>query len=161
MKTRAAGSLTMKPLLPAFDGASLLREAGFALLLRDHQPVEVAGLTAVTGLEIEAARTAVNTLAKAGWFDLDESRYQPRWRGLGRLRRCGRAPLMSSNLPVAATKPNLGRPEVLATFFQALADPTRVRILGPSATGSLMPWARRRRVMPPEARGSRALFTER
>ena len=36
---------------------------------------------------------------------------------------------MSSNLPVAATKPALERPEVLATFFQALADPTRVRIL--------------------------------
>ena len=36
---------------------------------------------------------------------------------------------MSSNLPIAATKPDLERPEVLATFFQALADPTRVRIL--------------------------------
>lgn len=36
---------------------------------------------------------------------------------------------MSSNLPIAATKPALERPAVLATFFQALADPTRVRIL--------------------------------
>lgn len=36
---------------------------------------------------------------------------------------------MSSNLPVAATKSDLGRPEVLASFFHALADPTRVRIL--------------------------------
>jgi ArsR family transcriptional regulator, cadmium/lead-responsive transcriptional repressor len=36
---------------------------------------------------------------------------------------------MTSNLPVAATKPALERPEVLATFFQALGDPTRVRIL--------------------------------
>ena len=36
---------------------------------------------------------------------------------------------MTSNLPIASTKPDLGRPEVLATFFQALADPTRVRIL--------------------------------
>lgn len=36
---------------------------------------------------------------------------------------------MTSNLPIAATKPDLQRPEVLATFFQALADPTRVRIL--------------------------------
>jgi DNA-binding transcriptional ArsR family regulator len=36
---------------------------------------------------------------------------------------------MTSNLPVAATKQALGRPEVLATFFQALADPTRVRIV--------------------------------
>jgi DNA-binding transcriptional ArsR family regulator len=36
---------------------------------------------------------------------------------------------VSSNLPVAATKPDVDRPEVLATFFQALADRTRVRIL--------------------------------
>jgi len=36
---------------------------------------------------------------------------------------------MTSNLPVAASKQALDRPEVLATFFQALADPTRVRIL--------------------------------
>jgi DNA-binding transcriptional ArsR family regulator len=37
---------------------------------------------------------------------------------------------MTSNLPVAATRPDqLSRSEVLATFFQGLADPTRVRIL--------------------------------
>jgi DNA-binding transcriptional ArsR family regulator len=36
---------------------------------------------------------------------------------------------MTSNLPVAASRQALTRPEVLATFFQALADPTRVRIL--------------------------------
>ena len=36
---------------------------------------------------------------------------------------------MTSNLPLAASKPELDRPEVLATFFQALSDPTRVRIL--------------------------------
>jgi ArsR family transcriptional regulator, cadmium/lead-responsive transcriptional repressor len=36
---------------------------------------------------------------------------------------------VSSNLPIASTKPDLSRREVLATFFQALADPTRVRIL--------------------------------
>jgi len=36
---------------------------------------------------------------------------------------------VSSNLPLAAANPNLGRPEVLATFFLALSDPTRVRIL--------------------------------
>lgn len=36
---------------------------------------------------------------------------------------------MSSNLPIASTKADLERPDVLATFFQALADPTRVRIL--------------------------------
>jgi DNA-binding transcriptional ArsR family regulator len=36
---------------------------------------------------------------------------------------------VSSNLPIAATRPHLERPEVLAAFFQALADPTRVRIL--------------------------------
>ena len=36
---------------------------------------------------------------------------------------------MTSNLPIAASRPALERPEVLATFFQALSDPTRVRIL--------------------------------
>ncbi len=39
------------------------------------------------------------------------------------------APIGFSNLPIAATRPELSRTEVLATFFQALADPTRVRIL--------------------------------
>jgi DNA-binding transcriptional ArsR family regulator len=35
-----------------------------------------------------------------------------------------------SNLPIAATRAaDLGREEVLATFFQGLGDPTRVRIL--------------------------------
>ena len=37
---------------------------------------------------------------------------------------------MTSNLPVAASRATeLRRPEVLATFFQGLSDPTRVRIL--------------------------------
>ena len=37
---------------------------------------------------------------------------------------------MTSNLPIAATRvEELSRSEVLATFFQGLADPTRVRIL--------------------------------
>jgi len=36
---------------------------------------------------------------------------------------------MTSNLPAAATRPVLDRPEVIATFFHGLSDPTRVRIL--------------------------------
>lgn len=37
---------------------------------------------------------------------------------------------MTSNLPVAASREApLSRPEALATFFQGLSDPTRVRIL--------------------------------
>lgn len=37
---------------------------------------------------------------------------------------------MTSNLPIAATRvEDLSRSEVLATFFQGLADPTRVRIV--------------------------------
>ncbi|GAC1668618.1 MAG: hypothetical protein NVS9B8_11060 [Candidatus Limnocylindrales bacterium] len=37
---------------------------------------------------------------------------------------------MTSNLPIAATRTaELSRSDVLATFFQGLADPTRVRIL--------------------------------
>lgn len=34
-----------------------------------------------------------------------------------------------SNLPIAATRPVADRAEVLATFFQGLADPSRMRIL--------------------------------
>jgi len=36
---------------------------------------------------------------------------------------------VTSNLPIAATRVTLDRDSVLATFFQGLADPTRVRIL--------------------------------
>jgi DNA-binding transcriptional ArsR family regulator len=37
---------------------------------------------------------------------------------------------MTSNLPIAASRGTpLSRPEALATFFQGLSDPTRVRIL--------------------------------
>ena len=36
---------------------------------------------------------------------------------------------MTSNLPVAAARADLGRHEVLATFFQGLSDATRVRVL--------------------------------
>jgi len=43
---------------------------------------------------------------------------------------------MTSNLPIAATRAEgLSRSEVLATFFQGLADPTRVRILELLAEG--------------------------
>jgi hypothetical protein len=63
----------MKPLLPALDAAGLLREAGFALLLRDRRPVEVTDLAEATGLEVEAAAGVVTALAEAGWLDLDES----------------------------------------------------------------------------------------
>lgn len=63
----------MKPLLPALDAAGLLREAGFALLLRDRQPVEVADLAAAIGIDAAAAGSAVTTLARAGWLDLDDS----------------------------------------------------------------------------------------
>jgi len=64
---------TMKPLLPALDAAGLLREAGFALLLRDRQPVEVADLATAIGIDAGAASSAVTNLAQAGWLDLDDS----------------------------------------------------------------------------------------
>lgn len=34
---------------------------------------------------------------------------------------------MTSNLPIAASRPSLARDDVLGTFFQGLADPTRIR----------------------------------
>ena len=39
------------------------------------------------------------------------------------------APIGHSNLPIAATRGVSDRAEVLATFFQGLADPSRMRIL--------------------------------
>ena len=63
----------MKPLLPAQDAAGLLREAGFALLLRDRGPVEITDLAKAIGMDVAAAEPAVTGLARAGWLDLDES----------------------------------------------------------------------------------------
>ena len=61
----------MKPSLPAIDAAGRIREAGFALLYRDRRPIEVADLAASVGIELDAAETAVTTLAEEGWLDLD------------------------------------------------------------------------------------------
>jgi predicted transcriptional regulator len=63
----------MKPLLPALDAAGLLRQAGFALLLRDREPIEVGDLAAAIGIDPGAACAAVTTLAQAGWLDLDDT----------------------------------------------------------------------------------------
>lgn len=63
----------MKPLLPAVNAAGLLREAGFALLLRDHRPLEVADLATAVRLDAEAAAATVSNLAETGWLDLDGS----------------------------------------------------------------------------------------
>ena len=63
----------MKPLLPAADAAGMVREAGFALLLRDHRPVELADLALATGIDVEVARATVSSLAQAGWLDLDDA----------------------------------------------------------------------------------------
>ena len=60
-----------KPLLPAVDAAGRLREAAFALLLRDRQPVTVAAVSHATGLSEASARRSVTALANAGWLDLD------------------------------------------------------------------------------------------
>jgi len=63
----------MRPLLPAIDGRGVLREAGFALLLRDQRPVDVADLAGAIGIDIAAAADTVATLAQAGWLDLDRA----------------------------------------------------------------------------------------
>lgn len=61
-----------EPLLPAIDAAGQLREAAFALLLNERRPIEIAELAAVSGLSPQRAQRAVDTLAQAGWLDLDE-----------------------------------------------------------------------------------------
>lgn len=62
-----------RPLLSAIDAAGQLREAGFALLLRDRRPIELQELAEVTGLRLDAVGDAVATLAGAGWLDLDDT----------------------------------------------------------------------------------------
>jgi hypothetical protein len=62
-----------KPLLPAIDAAGRLREAAFALLLRDRSPLELTDLARLTGLGSEAVGDVVATLAGAGWLDLDDA----------------------------------------------------------------------------------------
>ncbi len=62
-----------KPLLPAIDAASRLREAAFAGLIRDRKPLEVDELSHTTGMESEAVGRATATLAAGGWLDLDDA----------------------------------------------------------------------------------------
>ena len=66
-------SAMSKPLLPAIDAAGRLREAAFALLIRDRSPLGLDDLARVTGLESEAVGDATATLAGAGWLDVDEA----------------------------------------------------------------------------------------
>jgi hypothetical protein len=62
-----------KPLLPAIDAAGQLREAAFAVLVRDRRPLGLDDLAGLTGLESAAVRQVTATLAEAGWLDLDEA----------------------------------------------------------------------------------------
>jgi hypothetical protein len=71
-----------KPLLPAIDAAGRLREAAFALLVRDRSPLGFDDLARLTGLESEAVCDATATLAGAGWLDVDESGRIPGAAGL-------------------------------------------------------------------------------
>lgn len=59
-----------KPLLPAVEAAGLLREAAFAVLVRDRRPPRLEDLARSTGPATVRDLTA--TLAAAGWLDLDE-----------------------------------------------------------------------------------------
>jgi hypothetical protein len=61
------------PLLPAIDAAGQLREAAFAVLVRDRRPVRLDVLARLTGLEPQAVGVVTGTLAGAGWLDLDDS----------------------------------------------------------------------------------------
>ena len=63
-----------RPLPPAIDAGAQLREAGFALLLRHHRPIDVSELSAATGLAADATSAAVAALGEAGWLDLAEGR---------------------------------------------------------------------------------------
>jgi alkylmercury lyase len=62
-----------QPLLPSVDPAGLLREAAFAVLIRDRRPARLDDLARSTGLEPAAVCDLTATLAGAGWLDLDEA----------------------------------------------------------------------------------------
>jgi alkylmercury lyase len=62
-----------KPLLPAIDAAGRLREAAFAVLVRDRRPLRLDELARLTGLESGAVLQVTATLAAGGWLDLDEA----------------------------------------------------------------------------------------
>jgi len=62
-----------KALLPAVDAAGQLREAAFAVLVRDRRPVTIQDLAVLTGIQSEAVREVTATLAEAGWLDIDEA----------------------------------------------------------------------------------------
>lgn len=59
--------------MPVTDVAGRIREAAFALLVRDGEPVTTSALAGAIGLPPEAVSRVVVTLAGAGWLDLDES----------------------------------------------------------------------------------------
>lgn len=61
-----------KPLLPSIDVAGQLREAAFALLLRERRPISLDELARVTGAGSAAIRAAAATLGEAGWLDRDD-----------------------------------------------------------------------------------------
>lgn len=60
-----------RPLLPALEAAGQLREVSFALLRSQHRPIAVAELAEAAGLGVGPAQHAVDTLAGAGWLDVD------------------------------------------------------------------------------------------
>src|SRR2546422_6319042 len=60
---------------PAVDAARLLREAAFAVLLRERRPPRLDELAGATGLEAPAVRDLTTQLAAAGWLDIDDARH--------------------------------------------------------------------------------------
>src|SRR2546428_5530135 len=64
--------MDMPPLHPV-DAARLLREAAFAVLLRDRRPLRLDELAGTTGLGAPAVRDLTTNLAAAGWIDIDDA----------------------------------------------------------------------------------------
>ncbi len=64
----ASGTMPRPP-RRAVEAAPLLREAGFALLLRNRRPIELDELADAAGLDREATRATVASLDEAGGVD--------------------------------------------------------------------------------------------
>ena len=64
--------LVRQPLLPAFDLAGLLREAAFARILRDRQPVATVDLASAVGTSVPLVTSALDSFVAACSMDRDE-----------------------------------------------------------------------------------------
>lgn len=73
MTTPQDASGTPNPLLSTVEHGEEVRELAFALLLRDHRPIDAEALARGLGLSSAATSQSVEALARDGRLDLDDA----------------------------------------------------------------------------------------